>query len=326
MYNTFGDKNEKGWTIVVLCCLIASLSGCRIKFTKVCGTNYPVTYLINRIGQNYVEACNLSENELIQTASVSKTFTEDLEEADVIFTISSLEPYYSIYQEEFNKSNTKLIDLSRTSAIYKFQRYTSTEVNNQTVVVESPYYDGTMFEKIDTYDKDVVLWMDPISMMSMAKTITQTLSDLYPENAKNFQNRYDELEIELARLDSEFQNLKTSGKKISFASVTPSFGNWQKSYGFDVYPIILSKYGAIPTDAQLNEICNRIVKDGVRYIAHEENLTEEMEKLYQTVKKRCNLKEIKLNNISSISKDALANNQNYMSLMYENLSQLEALD
>lgn len=273
-----------------------------------------------------MEACNLSKNELIQTASVSNTFIEDLEEADVVFTISSLEPYTTIYQDEFNKSNSKLIDLSRSSAIYKFERYTTTEVNNQKVVVESPYYDGGMFEKIDTYDKDVVLWMDPISMMSMAKTITQTLSDLYPENAKYFQNHYDELEVELARLDAEFQNLTSSGKRISFASVTPSFGNWQKSYGFNVYPIILSKYGAIPTDAQLDEICNRIVKDGVQYIAHEENLTKEMEKLFQTVKERCKLKEIHLNNISSISKEALANNQNYMSLMYENLSQLEALD
>ena len=28
--------------------------------------------------------------------------------------------------------------------------------------------------------------------------------------------------------------------------MTASFGNWQKTYGFQVYPVILAKYGALP--------------------------------------------------------------------------------
>ena len=103
------------------------------------------------------------------------------------------------------------------------------------------------------YEKDVILWIDPISMMSMAKTIAETLSSLYPEYKKDFMARYDELEIELAILDTEFQNVKLSGKEVSFVSITPSFGNWQKSYGFSIYPVVLSKYGALPSDEQLEK-------------------------------------------------------------------------
>lgn len=312
--------------LLCLLMMLSQMSGCKIQATKVCGTNYPVYYLINRIGQSYVEPCNLSNNSLIQVADVSDTFEQDIDEAEVIFTISSLEPYYSIYNDEFARSTSKIIDLAYTSAIYKFNRYTTTMVDNQQVVVESKYYDGDIFNQIDQYDSDVILWMDPISMMSMAKTIAETLSELYPEYKKDFMSRYDELEIELATLDKEFQNIKLSQKEVSFVSVTPSFGNWQKSYGFKVYPLILSKYGALPSDNQLEVIIERIKRDGVKYIAHEENLTEEMEALYQKVKKECNLKEIKLNNISSISKTAEENNMNYISLMYENLSQIEAIE
>ena len=301
------------------------MSGCHIKQAKICATNYPVYYLINRIGQNYVEACNLSKNELIQVADVSDTFEMDLEDADVIFTISSLEPYAKVYEEEFNLVHSKVIDLGHTSSIYRFNRYTTTYVDNQQVVIESNYYEGDLFNKIDTYDKDVILWIDPISMMSMAKTIAETLSDLYPEYKKDFMARYDELEIELATLDTEFQNIKLSGKDVSFVSMTPSFGNWQKSYGFRVYPVILSKYGALPTNEQYKLICERIKNDGVQYIALEENLTPEMKALYDKVKKDCGLTEIKLNNISSLSEDSINNNKNYMTLMYENLSQIEAL-
>ena len=301
------------------------MSGCGIREAKICATNYPVYYLINRIGQNYVQACNLSSNDLIQIAGVSSTFESDLEDADVIFTINTLEPYYKVYEEDFNRVHSKLVDLSHTSAIYMFNRYTSTSVDNQQVIVESKYYEGDQFNKLDMYDKDVILWMDPISMMSMAKTIATTLSNLYPEYKKDFMARYDELEIDLAILDTEFQNVKLSGKEISFVSMTPSFGNWQKSYGFSVYPIILSKYGALPNEEQLNLIIERIQNDNVRYIALEENLTAEMKALYDRVKNECNLTEIKLNNISSISEEAMNNNKNYMTLMYENLSQLEAL-
>lgn len=316
---------KKCWWIMILLLMVSPMSGCRMKLVKVCGTNYPVTYLIERIGQNYVEACNLSSDDAIQVATVSDTFLRDLDEAEVIFTISSLEPYYPIYNEEFTKNSSKIIDLAHTSAIYKFERYTTTTVNNQELVIEGPYYEGSMFESIDTYDKDVILWMDPISMMSMAKTVAKTLSDLYPENTKDFMKRYDELEVELAMMDAEFQNIRRNSNRISFVSVTPSFGNWQKSYGFSVYPLILSKYGALPTDAQLEEICEQIKNAGVKYIAHEENLNEDMEALFKKVQEKCNLTRIELNNISSISEEQMKNNKNYMSLMYENISSLEAL-
>ncbi len=311
--------------LLCICICVSMMSGCRVKIAKVCGTNYPVVYLINRIGGSYVESCNLSANELIQIAGVSDTFEKDLEEADVVFTISSLEPYAAIYSEEFARSASKTIDLAHSSAIYKFKRYITTSVDNNKVVVETDYYEGDAFSKIDTYEKDVVLWMDPISMMSMAKTITQTLSNLYPENARDFEKRYNELEIELATLDAEFQNVMTSNSDIAFVSITPSFGNWQKSYGFRVYPVILSKYGALPSDEQLEIICSKIVRDGVKYIAHEENLSEEMEALYKKVKEKCNLSEISLNNISSQNSEDKKNNLDYMSLMYENLAQIEAI-
>ena len=71
--------------LLCLLMMLSQMSGCKIQATKVCGTNYPVYYLINRIGQSYVEPCNLSNNSLIQVADVSDTFEQDIDEAEVIF-------------------------------------------------------------------------------------------------------------------------------------------------------------------------------------------------------------------------------------------------
>lgn len=311
----------------IICCLamIFILAGCNLKIPVACATNYPVTYLLGKIGGNYIQVCNLSTNELIQRAKVTDDFHEKLEAADAIFYISSLEPYFSIYQSDIVNAKAQKIDLAQTSAIYKFQRYTTTIVDGQFLTAETPFYDGDHFSNIDTYDRDVALWMDPIAMMSMAATIRDYLVTNYPENAKEFKNNYDELEVELARLDAVFQKLRNDENPISIVTMTPNFTSWQKAYGFRIYPVMLSRFGALPTEAQLNSILERIQMDGVQYIAYEENMPEDLALLYTMIEERLQLKRVNLNNISSLTEESIAANIDYLTLMNMNLAQLEEL-
>lgn len=312
--------------IFLICCLLlATLSGCKVETPVACATNYPVYYLISKIGGSYIESCNLSKNELIQRAQVSDTFLDNLNESDLLFYISGLEPYFTVYQDDFNKSSITKVDLAKASAIYKFARTYTMTVDTQEITVESPYYEGEAFKYVDTYDKDLAIWMDPNSMMSMAMTIRDTFVSTYPENATVFEDNYNKLEMEFAQLDASFQNLKDENRDIAFVTMTPNFGTWQKSYGFRVYPVILSRFGALPTASQLTAIKERIKSDGVKYIAHEENLPEDVEALYNELVAELGLTRINLNNISSISEDAIQNNKDYLTLMYENLAQLESL-
>lgn len=312
--------------ISILWCLsLIFISGCSFGVPKACGTNYPVVYLLNRIGGSYIEVCNLSSNDVIQRATVSENYEEDMKDADFIFYIPSLEPYYPIYNRDLTETKAKVVDLAKSSAIYKFQRYTTTMIDNQVLTIETPYYDGDVFKSIDTYDMDVTMWMDPISMMSMANTIKDQLIESYPENKESFQDNYMALEVELAQLDAAFQNLQTANPNISFVSLTPNFGNWQKSYGFRVYPLILSKYGALPSEEQLKIMMEKIRSEGVRYIIHEDNLTEDMEALFVKVQEELQLQKISINNISSLTEVSKESNKDYLTMMYENLAQIEAM-
>lgn len=112
---------------------------------------------------------------------------------------------------------------------------------------------------------------------------------------------------------------------ISFVSMTPSFGNWQKSYGIKVYPITLSKYGALPTSDQLAAMKKRIKSDHVRYIAIEQNLSEDMEKLQQQLIDELALIPVNLNNLSSISSEDKKASKDYLTIMYDNLKALESI-
>lgn len=276
------------------------VSGCEEKNPSIATTVYPVQYLVERIGGDDVTVSNITENTMIQRAQIKSSFQDILKDSDALFYIGGLEPYMDLYVDDIRDTGVDMVDLATKSAIYKFERYTSTTIDGITAGTEGPYYEGEEFANLDTYDADPMLWMDPVAMTSMASDIRDYLVQKYPQYKDIFDENYDALELDLARLEADFQAIPDGKMNISFVSMTPSFGNWQKSYGIKVYPITLSKYGALPTSDQLAAMKKRIKSDHVRYIAIEQNLSEDMEKLQQQLIDELALIPVNLNNLSSI--------------------------
>lgn len=301
------------------------VSGCEEKNPSIATTVYPVQYLVERIGGDDVTVSNITENTMIQRAQIKSSFQDILKNSDALFYIGGLEPYMDLYVDDIRDTGVDMVDLATKSAIYKFERYTSTTIDGITAGTEGPYYEGEEFANLDTYDADPMLWMDPVAMTSMASDIRDYLVQKYPQYKDIFDENYDALELDLARLEADFQAIPDGKMNISFVSMTPSFGNWQKSYGIKVYPVTLSKYGALPTSDQLAAIKKRIKSDHVRYIAIEQNLSEDMEKLQQQLIDELALIPINLNNLSSISSEDKKASKDYLTIMYDNLKALESI-
>ena len=301
------------------------VSGCEEKNPSIATTVYPVQYLVERIGGDDVTVSNITENTMIQRAQIKSSFQDILKDSDALFYIGGLEPYMDLYVDDIRDTGVDMVDLATKSAIYKFERYTSTTIDGITAGTEGPYYEGEEFANLDTYDADPMLWMDPVAMTSMASDIRDYLVQKYPQYKDIFDENYDALELDLARLEADFQAIPDGKMNISFVSMTPSFGNWQKSYGIKVYPITLSKYGAPPTSDQLAAMKKRIKSDHVRYIAIEQNLSEDMEKLQQQLIDELALIPVNLNNLSSISSEDKKASKDYLTIMYDNLKALESI-
>lgn len=301
------------------------VSGCEEKNPSIATTVYPVQYLVERIGGGDVTVGNITENTMIQRAQIKSSFQDILKDSDALFYIGGLEPYMDLYVDDIRDTGVDMVDLATKSAIYKFERYTSTTIDGITAGTEGPYYEGEEFANLDTYDADPMLWMDPVAMTSMASDIRDYLVQKYPQYKDIFDENYDALELDLARLEADFQAIPDGKMNISFVSMTPSFGNWQKSYGIKVYPITLSKYGALPTSDQLAAMKKRIKSDHVRYIAIEQNLSEDMEKLQQQLIDELALIPVNLNNLSSISSEDKKASKDYLTIMYDNLKALESI-
>jgi len=303
--------------------ILSTLSGCKLSVLNVGVTTYPIQYLVNRIAQDKVNVIQYSDGPTLTRTQIREDYKELLDKTDVVFHFGKLEPYLAVYLTEFQNSSAQLIDLTNNAGVYKFQRYTVTQVGDRQVTLEDNYYNSNLFSNINLYDKDPMLWLDPITMISMAGTIKDWLVQKFPEERNLFNSNYELLKQELARMDADYQELWK--QDINFVSVTPSFGNWQKAYGIQVYPLVLSRFGVIPSDEQLSVIKERIKADGVRLIVHEPNLSEDMEALYQLIKTELELDSIELHNLAFLSEKDKLDNKNYMTIMFENLNTLEGL-
>lgn len=314
---------KKKLALAVLLMVTLVLGGCKPSKPTIAVTSYPVEYLVKQIGADYVTVQNISDSSLIQRAQIVPNYEEILNDSDVLFYIGGLEPYMELYLDDIRSSKIKMIDLSAISALNQFKRYTSTNLDGKVVTAETSWYEGDAFKDIDLYDKDPILWIDPIAMSSMGSTICDWLSDKYPEYAKVFKKNFAVLENDLARLDADYKELKDQNMEISFVSLTPNFRNWQKSYGIKVYPVSLSKYGALPSEAQLQIIKNRIQTDGVRYIVKEQNLPDDMLQLHDQLVDELGLISVELSNLSALSEEEIESGVDYRSVMYQNLKVLE---
>ncbi|CAM3566988.1 metal ABC transporter solute-binding protein, Zn/Mn family [Erysipelothrix urinaevulpis] len=316
---------KKLLSIMTLFVLLGSLSACVPKPLNIVVSNYPLEFLFERIAGDTVNVTNISEGGIVQTSQISKDYEKIFKEANVMFYINELDPYFPLYLKDFDESKIKKIDLSERSSLYPFKRFTTVVSGDQEALIESEYYDGEEFKSVDKYEQDPILWMDPIAMTSMARTIKDYLVKERPDHAKLYKSNFEALEVELTRLQADFQKLRDEDYGIAFATMTPSFGNWQRSFNVGVYPITLSKYGVLPSDEQLEIIRNRIMMDDVKYIAYEDNLPDDYIKLFNQLKTELELKQINLSNLFKLTEEDKKDKYDYIDKMYQNLETLEAM-
>lgn len=318
---------QKILKLLLIALLSTTLVACVPSDKKVVVTSYPVEFLVRTLAGERVQVERLYEGSVPQTAVIRSDYEKVLKDADAIFYINELQPYWEVYEKEINNeaNNLEFIDLAERSVLYDFARYTTIRVDDEQHVVESSYYSPEAMANVDMYDKDPFLWMDPLAMTSMARTIKDWLVKNYPDEASIYEERYSQLEINLTHLQADYQNLRNHSGQILFATLTPSFGNWQRSFNLEVYPLSISKYGVLPNETLLNDIRDRLSSDTVGYIALESGLSPEQLQLYNQIKVEFDLQEIKLKNLFTLTEEDVELNADYFTIMYENLETLESM-
>ena len=314
---------KKVFKLLIVCLLGLSFGGCLASRPTIAYTVYPIEFLLLRIGGDRIDIVQVGDDTMVLRSQLVNDWQEVIRDADVFMHLGRLEPYIQVFSQEISATRTPVVDLAARNSIFLFERFEFVEINDTTIGVSSRYYDHPIFDTIDMFTFDPHLWMDPMSFLGVAEQITEWLIASVPEEAAFFRNNLEELTLELTRLDVELHAFRRNNMEIAFVSMTPSFGIWQHNYGFRVYPVVLSQFGVLPSDAQLELIKQRIVNDGVRVIVREPNLPDDLLALMYYLATELELEIVTMHNISSLTTEQRLAGADYIQLMRENLRSLE---
>ncbi|GEL08297.1 metal ABC transporter solute-binding protein, Zn/Mn family [Salisediminibacterium halotolerans] len=169
-------------------------------------------------------------------------------------------------------------------------------------------------------EHDPHVWLDPIRSIDYAEKIKDELVDLMPEEEETFEENFSALQEELEDLDSEFKQLidETGGGTIVVSHA--GYGYWEDRYGIDQLGIAGLSPTNEPSIQQLEETIDYMEDHDINHVMFEQNIPTEVA---ETVMDETDAEELWLHNLETLTEEDAENNEDYFSLMRENIETLE---
>lgn len=280
-------------SLIAIITILTITAGCDLKKDtmeniEIYTTNYPTEYIVKRLYKNHATIHSIYPNGIdINNYNLTKKQIEDYSKAQLyIFNgLSEKEKSYVSSMRKQNK-NLKIID--------------------DTLAME---YNYSIEE----------LWLDPSNLLMMAQNVkkgfSEYINNYYLNNDIN--KNYEKLKIETSNLDAQIKEIvKNSDNKEII--VSNDLFKYLEKYGLKVYSL---EDNENLTDKNLSDIENIIEKKHIKYIFIKEN--EEQNKYTKQLIKKYNLETLQWNTLSNLTETQKSSNENYFTLMEENLETLK---
>ena len=166
---------------------------------------------------------------------------------------------------------------------------------------------------------DPHFWLDPVLALKQADIITQALSEVDSKNTNIYKANLTKFSQQLSDLDG---NYKSNLNNCSLKTVVTShnaFAYLARRYGFKLVSVSGLSPDAEPSLEKITEIVKLVEEKKIKYIAFESLVSP---KISQTIAAETGTATIALNPIEGLTQEEMDNNQNYLSLMQDNLNNL----
>ena len=277
--------------ILVLLCLVISLSGCikrdSMEDITIYTTNYPTEYITRRLYGEYSDIESIYPDGVnINNYKLSNKQIEDYSKADLfIFNGLSNEKNYVESMRENNK-DLKIIDTTL-----------SMEYNNS---IEE-------------------LWLDPSNFLMMAQNIKTGFGeyiDSYYLNNK-IEKNYEELKIEASNLDAKIKDVISNANSKTIVASSNLFKYLEK-YGLTVYSLDEDNSDV---NAVYRDVKNMINNGEIKYIFVTSN--EDSSSTVKQLIDETNVQTQDWNTLSNLTEIQRTENEDYFTLMNSNLELLK---
>ena len=135
-----------------------------------------------------------------------------------------------------------------------------------------------------------------------------------------FEKNFEQLKAELVELDSKFKVMASNVPSKTFFVSHASFGYLADSYGLEQVAIAGLNSQSEPSQKQLAQIVKEAKDHNIHYVLFEQNVSS---KLTDVVRKEIGAESLMLHNLGVLTVDDVKNNEDYFSLMEQNIETLK---
>lgn len=281
---------------------------------KVYTTVYPLTYLAEEIGGDKVDVTSVypAGSDAHSFEPTQKDMMK-IADSDLLFYVGlNLESFVDKAKNTLKGENVTFVPLAEDLDLPKDPDAASNEEE------EEHSDSGEEHEEHGEYNPHV--WLYPVYMEEMAKTVKDRLIKESPDQKATFEKNYETTVAKLKTLDEEYQKMAKTAKHKDFVTAHAAYTYWETAYGLHQIPIAGVSTSDEPSQKKLQSIVNTIQKENIPYIMLEQNTNS---KIADVIQQETDTKALRLHNLETLMPKDEKENRDYISIMNDNLDALK---
>ncbi len=177
-----------------------------------------------------------------------------------------------------------------------------------------------IFQKKGDKDYDPHIWLEPVLFYEAIQTIAKKLTEIDPQNAKDYQRRSIFLGQSLSTMGHDYTKVLRECQEKWIVTEHASFARMAKLYGLENVTLRGTSPHKIPTPKTLAKLTRALKTRGTKYIFYE---LGDSSKYVKALAKDLKIEALPLHNLASLTSVEVKQKKGYFHLMKNNLSQLE---
>lgn len=294
-------------------------------------TIYPLEYFAERIGSDTVNVKSIMPAGADEHTYEPTTKTVlDVAEADLfLYNGLNLEPFAEKMEETLAKEEVKIVnvgeqvDIEVHSHENHLQAEETTNEEEIGITEDSHAHEEEPAEGSDDHNHggvDPHIWIDPIMAIEIASAVKNELVTLNPEEKEKYNENFKLLKTDLESLDEQFHTMIDAAEKKEILVSHAAYGYWEEAYGLQQLSIAGLSSTEEPSQKELKEIADTATEHDIKYVIFEQNVTPKVAKVIQH---EMGADSLRLHNLSTLTEEDIENNEDYISIMKQNIEVLK---
>lgn len=282
-------------------------------------TVYPLQYFSEQIGGEHVAVNSIyppGTNE--HTFDPTQKDMMNLADSDLFFYIGlGLEGFVDNAKKTLKNEDVTLVETTKNIDEEKFHVSTATKEEEGHDHEHEHEEDGHHHGNIDPH-----VWLSPVISQDLARSIKDALVQKDPTHKEDYEANYKKLVTKLQNLDASYKEMADQAPQKEFYVSHASFGYIAGTYGLKQVSVAGLNSQDEPTQKQLASIVSQAKKDKIQYILFEQNVSS---KLATVIQNDIGAQQMTVNNLSVLTKEDIAKERDYFSIMEDNLKTFETV-